>query len=230
MAKRRPTTTELPGLSDTSEDAFSSGVLNLVEWGRSHLQAVIIGVAVLAVLVVGSIYGIRQRAENLDLAAAEFESVLNVALSSDTDTAVGEIQAYIDRFGGTDYVRDAELLLGQVLLEGGRPEEAIAALEGLSVDYSSTTDVHARLLLGAALEEAERWDDAAAIYGELASRAELSYQQEEATESLARIHLATGNQAGAITALGTLRDQLELDDPRRSAIEMKIAELEAGQP
>lgn len=230
MAKRRPTTTDLPGLTDSNEDAFSAGVLRLADWARSHVQAVVIGAAVLAIVVVGAVYGLRQRAANLDLAAAEFETVQNVALTSDTDAAVGEIQAYVDRFGGTSYAREAELLLGQVLLEGGRVDEAISLLDGLNSDLSTTTGAHARLLLGAAFEEAERWEEAAALYEDLAARAEFEYQRQDATESLARVHLATGNNVGAVAALESLREQLPEDDPRGIAIEMKIAELQAAQP
>ena len=230
MAKRRPTTTNVASLKDPNEDAFTSAILRLVDWVRENAQTVLIGGVVAVVIAVGAIYVQRSRANELDRAAADFEAVQNAVASGDPAQAIGEVNAYIERFGKTSYADEARILLGQLHLEQGDPTQAIAALESPARDLASDAGVQAALLLGVAYEEAERWSDAIGLYERIRSRAALQFQKDEAGESLVRAHLAAGDTAAAIATLDSLIESLQGDDFARASFEMKAAELRAAQP
>jgi cytochrome c-type biogenesis protein CcmH/NrfG len=188
------------------------------------------GVVVLVVVIVGAVYYFLQRSERLDLAAAELEAVQMTALMQEAPQAQEELRAYIARFQGTPYAIEAYLLLGELHLSQEQPERAIAALQEIGPAYGSPLLVQASFLLAVAFEEAERWDEAGALYRELLDRVEYSFQRREAGEGLARSELARGNLAGALQAYETVLGLLPPDDPERSWFEMRRAEVRAQAP
>jgi predicted negative regulator of RcsB-dependent stress response len=185
-------------------------------------------VGVVAVLgVVAAVYTVGQRSTRLDRAAAELETVQFAAMVQEPAAASAEVRAYIDRFSGTPYAIEAYLILGQLHLENGEPASAIAALEEIVPGYRSPLEVQATFLLATALEEAERWEDAASLYRQLLDRVELGFQRREAAEGLARAHLARGDRPAAIEAYRSILSMLAGTDPERARYERRLAELEA---
>ncbi|MSR23051.1 MAG: tetratricopeptide repeat protein [Gemmatimonadetes bacterium] len=228
MAQRRRTTT--PTTASTSPlDTFAAGILRFVGWARERAQVVVAAGVVAVLLVAALVYYALQRSRQLDLAAAELETVQVAALTPGPQ-AQDEIRAYIDRFSGTPYAIEAYLLLGDIYLRQDQAEAAIAALQEIAPSYASPLHVQVTFLLAVAYEQAERWDDAATLYQELLDRAEFPFEKREAGEGLARAELGRGNPTGAIAAYEDILAALDPDDPERGAFEMHLSEVRAQNP
>lgn len=217
----------MPGGSD--DDAFTARILQLVAWGRERTEVVIALVVVLVLLVGGGIYWFNQRAERTAQAAAELESIQQTLMVGESEGAAGELREFLARFEGTPYGVEGRLALAQLLLEQGDADEAISVLDEVAPSFRDPLRLQATILLGVALEEAEEWQRAEEVYARLSSEADFSHQRREATEGLARVHLAQGDTASAAAAYRGLLDEMDEDHEERGYYEMRLAELTRGQ-
>jgi predicted negative regulator of RcsB-dependent stress response len=226
--KRRPSSRSTP--RGTADDTFTAGVLEFTAWARERTEVLIAGLVVVLLLVGGGLYWANQRAEQRARAAAELESLQQTVAFMETDEAIGDLRGYLARYGGTPYGGEARLVLGEILLEEGRADEAISVLQEMAPSFRNPLRIQATILLATAYEEAEQWAGAAEVYQALSRNAELSYQRRDATEGLARVHLAMGDSASAMDAYRRLLDEMEADEPARGYFEMRLAELTGGDP
>ncbi len=231
MAKRRPTsskrTSSRGGGGGTADDAFTAGILEFLAWARERTQLLVATGVVVVVGVVGTFLVLNQRSDRLQQAAQELEAAQLAAFIAGPEEGRAELRAYIDRFRNTPYALEAYLLLGELHLDDGDAEGAVAALREIAPAYRSPLEVQATFLLGVALEESERWDEALSLYGELMDRVEFTFQKREAAEGIARVHLARSDRGAAVDAYRTILEELPANSPERSWYEMRIAELEA---
>jgi predicted negative regulator of RcsB-dependent stress response len=211
----------------TPDDAFTAKVLEVSVWARRNTQLVIGGVAGVVVVALGVWYAVNQRSANLIEASTQLEQVQQAAAMSPTDEAVAELERYLARFGKTPYGMEARLVLGELLLEAGRTSEALAALSAVAPGFGDPLQIQATYLLAAAYEQAEDWDGAIRIYRDLSSRAEMNFQRREATEGLARAHLAKGDIPAAISAYEALIAEFEEGEPIRNYFEMRLQEIQS---
>jgi predicted negative regulator of RcsB-dependent stress response len=225
MAKGSSPTPRPGSSASTTDDPFTSRILIFVAWAQRNPQTLLGGVIAVVVLVVGSIWFFGQRAGTYEEAALQLEQVQQVATISPPDEAVAEIERYLARFGGTPYGVEARLALAELHLEQGNPVAAIEALEEVAPSFRDPLRLQATFLLAVSFEEAERWGDAAALYQELAERSEMTFQRREATEGLARAHLAQGDTTAARDAFRQLASEFEEGDPARGYFEMRLHEL-----
>jgi predicted negative regulator of RcsB-dependent stress response len=212
----------------THDDAFTTRVLIFVAWAQRNPSKLLGSIAAVVLLVVGPLWFFGQRAGTFEEAALQLEQVQQVAAISPPEEAVAELERYLARYGNTPYGIEARLVLGELHLEEGRPEEAIRALREVAPSTRDPLRVQATFLLAAAYEQAERWSEAADAYRELARRAEMTFQRREATDGLARVKLAEGDTAAAIEAIRALIAEFEEEDPVRGYFEMRLHELGGG--
>jgi predicted negative regulator of RcsB-dependent stress response len=221
----RPSGTGAP--KGTVDDAFTSRILLFIAWAQRNTQTLIIAVVAVVVLVVGSIWFFGQRAGTYAEAALQLEQVQQAAVAAAPEEAVAEIERYLARYGSTPYGIEARLVLAEIHLDQGDVAAAIEALRPVAPGYRDPLRLQATFLLAVAYEQAEQWSDAVRVYGELAERAEMTFQRQEATEGLGRAHLAAGDTAAAITAFRRLAGEFEEGDPVRGYFEMRLHELGA---
>jgi predicted negative regulator of RcsB-dependent stress response len=231
MARKRPSSSKKQRARSTgvtsSEDVVTASVLTWTAWARERTQLLAVAGVLLVVVVFGLIYMVNQRSDRLSRAAAELVDLRGAATFLPAQEIAAEIRAYADRFEGTPYALEALLMLGEVHLDAAQPDSAIATLEGIAPAYGGPLEIQATFLLATSYEEAGRWSDAAAIYEELIDEARFSFQEQEATEGLARAHIARGDRDAAIAAYESILASLESEDPDRAEFEMRLAELQA---
>jgi predicted negative regulator of RcsB-dependent stress response len=228
MAKGRKPSPRRGAPQGSEEDAFTARVLEFVVWARNRVEVLVAAGVAVVLLVVGGIYYMNQRADRMARAATELEVIQQTLPFASPEEVVQQLDEFLVRFGGTPYAVEARLVYGELLLEEGRAEEAVEVLQEAAPSYRNPLGLQATFLLAVAYEQAERWSEAARIYGELENRAEFTFQRREAAEGLARTSLAQGDSSSAVEAYRRLVAGAENDEAIRSYFEMRLAELTRG--
>jgi predicted negative regulator of RcsB-dependent stress response len=217
------------GPSSDPDDAFLARVLHVGKWAEANQQVLTVLAVIAAIAVAGVIYYGNYRSSLAQQAAQQLETVHQSISISDTQGAKDQLILFLERFSGTPYEGEARLLLGDLYLREGSPQQAQAVLEPLGGSPREPIDFQGATLLAAAYEQDERWNEAEAVYLEIADRSRLEFQVKNALAAAARIRSRQGNAAGAIELYERVLESLEEDNPERGLYEMRIAELRASE-
>ena len=213
------------GSQDHDDDVFVARVLELSNWAKGNQQVLTVALVVVAILIAGGLYYRSYRAQMNVQAADQLEGIHQSIALGDVEGAKIDLATFMDRFGGTAYMGEARLMLGELYLETGDPQQALAVLEPIGASPSGPIDFQAAALLAAAYEQEERWDDAIRTWLRIADRSELDFQIRSARISAARIHAEQGDAAAAIALYEEVLAELEANAPERGTYEMRIEEL-----
>lgn len=211
---------------DDGEDAFIASILDFSNWARENQQLLTVAGVLIAILVAGGLYYASYQSQLTDQAAEQLEAIYQSVSINDVEGAKVDLATFLDRFGGTAYESEARLLLGELYLEDGEPQQALAVLDPLGSSPRSAIELQGAALLAAAYEQEERWQDAEATYLTIADRSELDFQVRDAMAAAARIraeHL--DDPQGAIELYQQVLAQMEENAPERGRYEMRIEEI-----
>lgn len=228
MTKRHPSASRRPGQGKPadSDDAFVAGVLEFSQWAKKNQKILVIfAVAVVAVVLVSISYA-GQRQRQLDRAGEELENIQATMLIGDPDAAKVQLSQYLEQFGNTPYAGEAALVLAQLYLETDQAELALRALERAGLGPRDPLRAQAETLRARALEMNGDAAQAEEIYLEVAEDAVMSFERTAARTEAARLRETRGDWAGAAELYRTILDGMELADPERGRIEMRLAEAE----
>jgi predicted negative regulator of RcsB-dependent stress response len=218
--------------SASDEDAFVAGVLESSVWARTHARHLIIGGVVALLAVVLFVYLRTTRAQTNQQAAVELDQLRGTVQSGNLELARQDVQKFLDSFGRTPSAREARLLLGQLQLQGGEAQNAVATLRPIADDVESSLGYNAALMLAAAYRANKQDADADRTYLRIADRARFDYQKREALDLAAQLRAENGNPTGAIELYERILASFDTDqpmiDPDRNVYEMRLAELRAA--
>lgn len=231
MAQRHPKSRRTRKQSkDDGEDAFIASILDFSNWARDNQQVLTVAGVVAVILIAGALYYNSYRSQLQEQAVEQLETIYQSVAINDVEGAKVDLATYLDRFGGTPYEGEARLLLGELYLESGEPQQALAVLEPLGSSPRAAIELQGATLLAAAYEQEERWEEAEETYLEIADRAELSFQIRDALASAARIRAEyLDDPDGAIELYEEVLAELDENAPERGRYEMRIAEIRAAQ-
>jgi predicted negative regulator of RcsB-dependent stress response len=227
MAKRPPTRRRTqPDKAAQPDDVFVAQVFELSTWAQKNSQILILAGIALALVIGGAVYYASYRSDVNRQAIQELEAVQQVVAFGLPEEAEIRLGQYLERFGDTRHGIEAELLLGQVHLQQGRPAQAVTILEDARRSGSDPMRIQLRTLLARAYEEAGRLEDAEREYLSVADDAGMDFQRREALSDAARIRALMGNHAGAVDLYRQILEAMEASDPERGLFEMRLAEAE----
>ena len=207
------------------DDVFVAKVLHFGKWAEANQQVLTVAGVVLAIGIAGLWYYGNYRSDWQQQAAQQLEFVHQSISISDTEGAKVDLITFLERFGGTAYEGEARLLLGELYLESGDPQQALAVLDQLGSRPSTPIEFQGAALLGAAFEQEERWEDAQDVYLSIADRSDLDFQVRDALTAAARIRGDQGDAGGAIELYERVLAELDENSPDRGLYEMRIEEL-----
>ena len=226
MAKRHPGQRRLTqDKVEHEDDIFIAKVLEAGTWAKSNQQLLTIAAVLLVVAVASVLYYRNYRRGLVEQAGAQMEQIHQSVALNDNEGAKSQLKVFLDRFGGTPYEGEARMLLGQLYLEGGDPQQAQAVLEPFGASPSSPLQLQAAELLARSYEQENRWQDAENLYLRIADRSDLDFQVRGALADAARIRASHGDDKGAAELYQRILDGMDKNSPERGMYEMRLAEL-----
>jgi TolA-binding protein len=223
MASPVKTTVNLPQHADSDQSPVFA-------WIERHQKPLTYGVIGLVVLLLGGwLYletGKRKELagnDALDRARGAFES-------GNLPAASAEFQRIAQAFRGSDAGFQAELAMNEVRLVSGQAQLAVDELRKFAERnpppfYQSG----AQMMLGGALENLKKFDEAAAAYSRAAQVATEPYRQVEALLGAARAKRLAGKESEGVEILRGIIANYPKDTPGAAEAEVRLAEWTAGK-
>jgi predicted negative regulator of RcsB-dependent stress response len=198
-------------------------------WIKAHLENVLIGLVVLALLGFGGIYLLRNRAEDkvkagIQLSAAE--QLYSRALGSPDPQAIEQAKANYEQvrvgFEGSGEAENAELGLANLSFGQGKFDESKSAFERFSAEHPKSALEPLAVLGSAQSQEAMgKVKEAAAAYLSLGLRSPAHTLSVPALLEASRLSQALGDKASlkqAVEALGKLEAEGRVPENLKSRL------------
>jgi outer membrane protein assembly factor BamD (BamD/ComL family) len=164
-----------------------------------------------------------------EFAARSLNQARASAEAGNLPLASSQLQKLITTYRGTDAAREAVITLNQVRMVNGQSELAVVGLqEFLASKPPAKYVAPASGLLGAALENAKRWADAANAYARAAEAAEVPYLKASYLVDAARAQRESGHPDVAIKTYRNILQKYP-DSPSVTEAQVRLAELTAGK-
>src|SRR5688572_31213201 len=164
MPPKQPAARKSTQAAGEPDDVFVSRVLHASKWAERNQQIITVLAVVAAISVAGLLYYRSYRRSLAEQAAQQLETIYQTVAISDAEGARTELGTFLERFGGTPYEAEARLLLGDLYLRDGSPQQAQAVLEPLGESPSDPLEFQAATLLAAAYEQDGQVDEAEEVY------------------------------------------------------------------
>ena len=193
-------------------------------WIRSHQSLAVGGLFVVAIAVGGVLYFRAQDRTATAFARDQLNLAHGLIVEDNEEGAKTTLATLLEQYGSTVHSREARLLLGELYLRSGEPEQAQVVLEPVGSSPDSPLEFQAAALLAIALEQDGRSEEAVDLYLALAETAELSFQARDALEAAARILTVRRDLAGAAELYQRILDGFEESDPGRDLYVMRLQE------
>lgn len=221
--------------ADTSEDAFVARLLALSKWAENNVQVLVVAGIVLALAAGAGVYYYNYQQGLRLQAAQELQQIQETVGAGDTQAARSELRTFLQRYGDTEpYDTEARILLAELHLRDGQPQEAISVLQPATESLSAPLSRQAAFLLGTAYEQADRSTDAEELYLRIAEAADLSFQVRQALADAARLRAREGRYAAAAELYERILDTYEGQDAAgqnggdRRQYQLRLAEMRAA--
>jgi len=201
----------------------------VVAWTKAHrrltswLGAAILVGAVLFVWTVSS----NRRSEVI--AGRQLQGARYAFDNQNLPLAASELARIVENYSGTNTAAEARLLLAQVRLLQGQPQQAVELLRHFAPRAGAAFRAQAYGLLGAAYENLGRPREAAEAYQAGAERARMDFLKAQMLSDAGRAWAAAGDTAKAIAAYRRIVDDL----PKEGAVteaKVRLGELTKGTP
>jgi hypothetical protein len=183
---------------------------------------------VLAIAVAGLLYYRSYRQGLGSQAAQQLEVIYQTVAMADLEGARTELGTFLERFGGTPYEAEARLLLGDLYLRDGSPQQAQAVLRPMGESPGAPLEFQAAALLAAAYEQDGQVAEAEQVYLAIANGSDLDFQVRHALEAAARLRERRGDAQGALELYERVLADLEEGAPERGLYEMRIEEIRSA--
>jgi predicted negative regulator of RcsB-dependent stress response len=194
---------------------------------RNRLLAVAAGVLTLVALATWFVISSNRRKE--EFAARSLNQARAAAEAGNLPLASSELQKLIQTYKGTDAASEAFITLNQVRLVNGQSELAVVGLR----DYIATKPDAKYLapaygLLGAALENAKKFADAADAFSNASKAADVDYLKARYLIDAGRAYREAGKNTEAVAAYRTVI-QKHAKSSSFTEAEVRLAELTGGK-
>jgi predicted negative regulator of RcsB-dependent stress response len=209
----KPMAREKRPQSIDTEDHVTERVLEAAAWAETHRRAVVAGAVALVAVVAAGFYYQDYRQKLVERASVRLQEIQISAQNADAGALRSELRLFIDQFSGTLYANQARVALAEIELQRDSLGAAIRVLEPVAdLGTGDPLAFTAAGMIGAAYEQAGEPARALRWYERIESNAVFGHQRRAAVAEQARMQMAAGRYAEAITLYETLVAET-VDDP-----------------
>ena len=213
----------------TTRERATAATTTATPWYRDRnrqLAAIAIAVAAVA-LVVWFVVSSGRRKE--EFAARNLNQARAAAEAGNLPLASSELQKLIQTYKGTDAANEAVITLNQVRMVNGQSELAAVGLRDfLAAKPEAKYAAPASGLLGAALENAQKWSDAGDAFSNASKAADLPYLKARYLVDAGRAYREGGKTQQAIAAYREIIEKYPKTTSMTEA-QVRLAELTDGK-
>jgi tetratricopeptide (TPR) repeat protein len=199
----------------------------VVGWVKGHRQASTwIGV-VLAVGVGLFVWTMATNRRSEAVASRQLQSARFAYDNQNLPLAASELSRILENYSGTNAAAEARLLLGQVRLAQGQPQQTVELLRDFAPGAGAAFGAQAFGLLAAAYENVGKFKEAAEAYEAGVGRARLDFLKGQMLSDAGRAWTVAGDTAKAIAAYRRIVAQL----PKSTSVteaKVRLGELTKG--
>jgi outer membrane protein assembly factor BamD (BamD/ComL family) len=198
-------------------------------WYGDNRRFALAGLVLLVLALVTAWFVMASAARKEQFAARSLNQARAAAEAGNLPLASSELQRLITTYKGTDAAHEAVITLNQVRMVNGQSELAAVGLQ----EYLGSKPPEKYLspaygLLGASLENAKRWGEAATAYTQASNAAGVSFLKATYLVDAARAYRLAGRNEDAAKAYRTILEKYP-DSPSFTEAQVRLAELTAGK-
>jgi tetratricopeptide (TPR) repeat protein len=215
-AARTPAGTSTEPLSD-----------RLVAWVNAHRQLAYWIGTILVVGVVLFVWQLSTRRRSEEVASRELQGARFAFESQNLPLAASELARVIENYSGTNAAEQGRLLLANVRLLQGQPQQAVDLLGDYAPRAGRAYRSQAYGLLGAAFENLGRFRDAGETYENGAAAARLDFQRAQMLSDAGRAWTSAADTTRAVQVYQRIVKEL----PNEGAVteaKVRLGELRKG--
>jgi predicted negative regulator of RcsB-dependent stress response len=198
-------------------------------WVGAHRRTALWVLAAVLVGVVLLVWTLSSNRRSEGIASRQLQGARYAFESQNLPLAASELARIVENYSGTHAAQEARLLLAQVRLQQGQPQQAVEVLRDFAPGASNAYAAQAYGLLGAAYENLGRAREAAEAYQEGADEARMDFMKGQMLVDAGRAWTAAGDTARAVAAYRRVVDQL----PETASVteaKVRLGELTKATP
>ncbi len=201
----------------------------LLAWIRAHRQFATWTAAALAVALVLFVWTLSSTRRSEAIAGRQLQGARYALESKNLPLAASELARIVENYAGTNAASEGRLVLAQVRLLQGQPQQAIDVLRDFAPRAGAAYQAQAYGLLGAAYENLGRTRDAGEAYQTGAEHARMDFLKAQMLSDAGRAWTAAGDTAKAVAVYRRIVEQLPKTGPVMEA-KVRLGELTKGTP
>lgn len=224
MSRKRLSKTQL------KRDRFVEQTFDWAHWVETHRREVLGGLVAAVLVVAGFFVWRSMQASASEAAVRDYLSARQAFDSGNWALAANDLQAFVQRHGGSRYGDDAQFFLASAYYQSGQMEQAVQELRDFLDEHDdSGFEDNARILLAAAYQGLGQFEQAAEVYREAIESVAFDEQEVQLRGELAAVYLAQNRRD---LAADQYRQILEIesqgpiaDEARRQYAELTVQPL-----
>ena len=198
-------------------------------WYGDRQRLLLGGLVLLVLALIAAWFVVASGKRKEQFAARSLNQARAAAEAGNLPLASSELQRLITTYKGTDAAHEAVITLNQVRMVNGQSELAAVGLQ----EYLASRPPEKYLspasgLLGAALENAKRWADAANAYSQASNAADVPYLKATYLLDAGRAYREAGRREDAVRVYRTIV-QKYAETPSFTEAQVRLAELTGGK-
>jgi tetratricopeptide (TPR) repeat protein len=188
-----------PSTPVTTTHKPSSGE-RIAAWFNAHRQLSYWVGAIVAVAAVLFVWQLSTRRRSEDIASRELQGARFAFENQNLPLAASELARIVENYSGTNAAGEGRLLLANVRLLQGQPQQAIAVLQDWAPGAGRAFRAQAYGLLGGAYENMRRFREAGEAYENGSTAARLDFLKAQMLSDAGRAWTSAPDTAKAIAA------------------------------